>query len=281
VSGERDLDKAEGDQGQAAAGIDPAAFDTSVAHIARVYDYWLGGKDNFAADREAAEQAIAANPGVRNGVLANRAFLARAVRYLAADRGVRQFLDIGTGIPTADNTHEVAQAVAPESRIVYVDSDPVVLLHARSLLASHPAGAADYIDADLRDTGTILTAAARTLDFSQPIAIMLLLILHLIPDEDDPYRIVATLLDAVPSGSYLVITHVAADIEVEAMAEMAQRLNRMVAQKGTMRTKAQIARFFDGLELTQPGIVQPQLWQPTGPVSLTNVTAWSGVARKA
>ena len=280
MSSERDPDKAEGDQGQAAAGTDPVAFDTSVAHIARVYDYWLGGKDNFAADREAAEQAIAANPGVRAGVLANRAFLARAVRYLAADCGVRQFLDIGTGIPTADNTHEVAQAVAPESRIVYVDNDPVVLLHARALLASHPAGAADYIDADLRDTGTILTAAARTLDFSQPIAIMMLLILHLIPDEDDPYGIVARLLDAVPSGSHLVITHVAADIEVEAMAEMAQRLNRLVAQKGTMRTRAQVARFFNGLELAPPGIVQPQLWRPAGPVSLANVTAWCGVARK-
>ncbi len=269
----------EGDSEAEPVRDDPVPFDTSVAHIARVYDYWLGGKDNFAADREAARQAIAANPGIRAGVRANRAFLARAVRYLAGECGIRQFLDIGTGIPTAENTHEVAQAVAPESRIVYVDNDPVVLLHARSLLASHPAGSADYIDADLRDTATILDGAARTLDFGQPVAILLLLVLHLIPDSDDPYGIVARLMSAVPSGSYLVITHVAADVEVDAMAEMAQRLNRLVAEKGTMRGKADVARFFDGLELAEPGIVQPQLWRPDGPGPV-NVAAWSGVARK-
>ncbi len=269
----------EGDSEAEPVRDDPVPFDTSVAHIARVYDYWLGGKDNFAADREAARQAIAANPGIRAGVRANRAFLARAVRYLAGECGIRQFLDIGTGIPTAENTHEVAQAVAPESRIVYVDNDPVVLLHARSLLASHPAGSADYIDADLRDTATILDGAARTLDFGQPVAILLLLVLHLIPDSDDPYGIVARLMSAVPSGSYLVITHVAADVEVDAMAEMAQRLNRLVAEKGTMRGKADVARFFDGLELAEPGIVQPQLWRPDGPGPV-NVPAWSGVARK-
>ena len=164
------------------------------------------------------------------------------------------------------DVHEIAQQFAPDARVCYVDNDPVVLLHARALLASHPAGAADYIDADARDTGTILADAARTLDFGQPVAILLLL--HLIPDEDDPYGIVARLMAAVPPGSYLVITHVAADIEVEAMTEMAQQLNRMVAQKGTMRTRDQITRFFDGLELAEPGIVQPQPWRPTGPVSL-------------
>ncbi len=255
-------------------------LDTSVAHVARVYDYWLGGKDNFAADREAAELAIAANPGIRAGVRANRAFLARAVRYLAGECGIRQFLDIGTGIPAADNTHEVAQSVAPECRIVYVDNDPVVLLHARSLLASDPAGAADYIDCDLRDTGKILTGAARTLDFSQPVAVMLLLVLHLIPDSDDPYGIVGRLMAATPPGSYLVLTHVAGDIEAEAMAEMAKRLNELVAQKGTMRTKAEVTRFFAGLELAEPGVVQPQRWRPEGRVPRGNVTAWSGVARK-
>jgi hypothetical protein len=259
---------------------DPVPFDTSVAHIARVYDYWLGGKDNFAADREAAEQAIAANPGVRAGVRANRAFLARAVRYLAGECGIRQFLDIGTGIPTAENTHEVAQAVAPQSRIVYVDNDPVVLLHARSLLSSDPAGSADYVDADLRDTGTILDNAARTLDFARPVAVLMLLVLHLIPDSDDPYGIVGRLMDAVPDGSYLAITHVAADVHVAAMAEMAQRLNRLVAEKGTMRSRDEIARFFDGLTLAEPGVVQPQLWRPEGPVPLANVPAWCGVARK-
>ena len=257
-----------------------APFDTSVAHIARVYDYWLGGKDNYAADREAAEQAIAANPGIRAGVRANRAFLARAVRYLAGECGIRQFLDIGTGIPTADNTHEVAQSVVPQSRVVYVDNDPIVLLHARALLASGPAGTADYIDSDLRDTDRILAGAARTLDFGEPIAVMMLLVLHLIPDSDDPYGIVSRLKAAIPPGSYLVITHVASDIEVDAMAEMAQRLNQMVAQKGTMRDKAGIMRFFDGLTLVEPGLVQPQLWRPAGPVSSANVAAWSGVARK-
>jgi hypothetical protein len=269
-----------GDGKSGPAGQERPPFDTGVAHIARVYDYWLGGKDNFAADREAARQAVAANPGLLAGVRANRAFLARVVRTLAADYGVRQFLDIGTGIPTASNTHEVAQSIAPEARIVYVDNDPVVLSHARALLASGPEGNADYIDADLRDTAAIIERAARTLDFSRPVAVLLLLVLHLIPDSDDPYGIVSALMDAVPSGSFLVLTHPAADIEAESMAEMAKRLNRLVAQKGTMRDNAQIRHFFTGLELIEPGTVQPQYWRPAGPVSTAPVTAWSGVARK-
>ena len=187
-------------------------FDTSVAHPARVYDYWLGGKDNFAADREAAERVLAVSPGLRFRVRANRAFLARSVRYLAADAGIRQFLDIGTGIPSANNTHEVAQSVAPDARIVYVDNDPIVLVHARALLTGTEQGATAYIEADLRDTADILAQAARTLDFSQPVAIMLLGILHLISDSEDPYRIVAQLVDAVPPGSYLAISHPAIDI---------------------------------------------------------------------
>jgi hypothetical protein len=277
VPGELDWDEAQwGTEAREGA----AAFDTSVAHIARVYDYWLGGKDNFAADREAAEAAIAAHPGIRAGVLANRAFLARAVRYLAGECGIRQFLDIGTGIPTADNTHEVAQSVAPEARIVYVDNDPVVLLHARSLLASDRRGAAGYVDADLRDTGRILAEAARTLDFAKPVAVMMLLVLHLIPDSDDPYGIVSRLMAATAPGSYLTLTHVASDIDTEAMAEMAKRLNRMVAEKGTMRDKGQVTRFFAGLGLAEPGIVQPQLWRPAGPVPAGNVAAWCGVGRK-
>jgi hypothetical protein len=255
-------------------------LDTSVAHVARVYDYWLGGKDNFAADREAAELAIAANPGIRAGARANRAFLSRTVRYLARECGIRQFLDIGTGLPTAANTHEVAQAVAPECRIVYVDSDPVVLLHARSRLVCDPAGAAGYVEADLRDTGRVLAEAARTLDFSQPVAVLLLLILHLIPDSDDPYGIVGRLMAATVPGSFLVLTHVAADIEAEAMAEMARCLNRLLVQKGTTRTKAEITRFFHGLVLAGPGVVPPQRWRPEGPVPRAKVPAWSGVARK-
>jgi SAM-dependent methyltransferase len=257
-------------------------FDPTVASIARIYDYWLGGKDNYAADRDAAEQAIAANPRIVADVRANRAFLARAVRYLAAEQGIRQFLDIGTGLPTSSNTHQVAQSVAPDSRIVYVDSDPIVLLHARALLTSSPEGATAYLDADLRNTREILGAAAQTLDFSRPVAVMLLIILHLIPDADDPYGIVAQLMGSLAPGSYLVISHPANDIRPAAMAEMTRRVNaRLGSARGTMRDRAAITRFFDGLELIQPGVVQPQQWRPAGPVSAAEVTAWCGVARKA
>jgi len=256
-------------------------FDPTVASSARIYDYWLGGKDNYAADREAAEQAIAANPGIVADVKANRAFLARAVRYLAGEHGVRQFLDIGTGLPTASNTHQVAQSAAPDSRIVYVDHDPIVLLHARALLTSTPEGATAYVDADLRDTGEILEAAAQTLDFSQPVAVMLLIILHLIPDADDPYGIVARLAGSLAPGSHLVISHPASDIRPAAMAEMTRRVNaRLSSARGTMRDRASITRFFDGMELAEPGVVQPQQWRPAGPVSAAEVTAWCGVARK-
>jgi hypothetical protein len=250
--------------------------------MARVYDYWLGGKDNFAADRAAAEQAIAANPAILRDVRANRAFLARAVRYLAAECGIRQFLDIGTGIPAASNTHEVAQSVAPECRIVYVDNDPVVLAHARALLTSEPEGATAYLDADLRDPGKILDVAARTLDLSRPVAVTLLAILHLIPDEDDPRGIVATLMAAVPAGSYLTLSHPASDIRPAAVAEMARRMNARLggSTRGTMRDQGEVRRFFDGLELVAPGIVQPPQWRPAGPVSADEVAVWCGIARK-
>ncbi len=265
------------------AGTPPPEIDTGFAHSARIYNYWLGGKDNFAADREAAEQAIAANPGIVTDVRANRAFLTRVVHYLAAERGVRQFLDIGTGLPTASNTHEVAQAAAPAARVVYADNDPIVLAHARAMLTSTPAGATAYLDADLRDTAGILTEAAQTLDFTQPIALMLLIILHLIPDGDDPYRIVATLMAALPSGSYLVLAHPASDIRAANMAEMTRRVNqRMSGPQATMRDRAAITRFFDGLDLLEPGVVQPQRWRPEpGALSPAQVTAWCGVARKA
>jgi SAM-dependent methyltransferase len=267
-----------------AASRSPADLDTSVAHPARIYDYWLGGKDNFAADREAAEQAIAANPFVRAGVRANRAFLRRAVRYVAAEAGIRQFLDIGTGLPSANNTHEVAQAVAPDSRVVYVDNDPMVLVHARALLTGTSEGATAYRDADLRDPDTILGLAAQTLDLSQPVAVMLLLILHLIPDTAGPQDIVARLMRAMAPGSYLVISHPARDIEPEAMAEMARRLNarQRPDTQGTLRGQADVSRFFDGLELIDPGVVQPHLWRPDSgdAVPSTPVTAWSGVGRK-
>jgi hypothetical protein len=257
-------------------------FDTSVAHIARVYDYWLGGKDNFAADRAAGDEALQAYPNLVFSVRANRAFLARTVRYLVEEAGVRQFLDIGTGIPTANNTHQVAQSIAPESRVVYVDNDPIVLSHARALMASGPLGACDYIDADLRDTQTILTGAARTLDFSRPVAVMLIAVLHLIGDEDDPREIVAKLMGAVPPGSYLALSHVASDIEPEKMAEMGKRLNRLLAQKGTYRSRAEVETLFEGLELVEPGVVRIPQWRPDSEVEAkTPAAMWGGVGRKA
>src|SRR5438874_2416740 len=190
-----------GSPGPAAARTgSPPGIDSSVAHIARVYDYWLGGKDNYAVDREGAQQVIEAYPTIKASVRAQRAFLGRAVHYLAADAGIRQFLDIGTGLPSANNTHEVAQRAAAESRIVYVDKDPIVLLHARSLLTSSPEGATAYVDADLRDLATILARATEILDFGRPVAVMLLGVLHCIPDEDDPAALVARLMEAVPRG---------------------------------------------------------------------------------
>jgi hypothetical protein len=256
-------------------------IDTSVAHVARVYDFWLGGKDNFAADRAAGQQAIQAYPDIVYSVRANRAFLARTVRYLAGEAGIRQFLDIGTGIPTANNTHEVAQDVAPGSSVVYVDNDPVVLTHARALLVSGQHGHTSYIDADLRDTKPILAEAAQTLDFSRPVAIMLMAILQHIDEAEDPYAIVDSLLAAVPPGSYLAISHPAADIETEAMAQMAERLNKLMAEKVTFRTRPQVARFFDGLELAEPGMVRVQEWRPASEIEAKSPAAlWGGVGRK-
>ena len=186
-------------------------FDTSVPSPARMWNYWVGGKDHFAADREAADEIMAAMPALPAIARSVRYFLIDIVHSLTVDYGIRQFLDIGTGLPTADNTHDVAQRAAPESRIVYADYDPVVLAHARALLTSSPEGKTDYIEADLRETDTILSAAARTLDFSKPVAILLLAVLHFIPDEDDPYAIVRKLMDEVPSGSFLVIVHAPSD----------------------------------------------------------------------
>ena len=259
-----------------------AKIDTSVAHPARVYDYWLGGKDNFAADREAAERVLAVTPGLRERVLANRAFLARATRYLAAEAGIRQFLDIGTGIPAASNTHEVAQAVAPDSRIVYVDNDPIVLVHAKALLASGPQGATQYVDGDIRDAGPILEAASATFDFSQPIGLMLLGILHLIQDSEDPYRVVAGLMDGLPSGSYLALSHPASDFNRVAQAEAQRRYNERVSTPQTLRTRAEVARFFDGLELVPPGVVYVHTWRPNpgDVVPAEGRSAHGGVARK-
>jgi hypothetical protein len=256
-------------------------FDTSVPHVARVYDYWLGGRNNFAADRAAAERVIAAYPGVRVGVRAQRAFLGRVVHYLAAEAGIRQFLDIGTGLPSSDNTHEVAQRAAPESRIVYVDNDPIVLLHARSLLKSSRVGATAFIDADVRDTDTILAEAAGTLDFGKPVAVMLLGILHCIPDADNPAAIVRRLLAAVPSGSYLAIVHIASDV-AEAATRSMREFGNWGAPPVTPRTYAQVSHFFDGLDLMPPGVVQTHRWRPAadGPDTEREEPNYGGVARK-
>lgn len=260
---------------------EPPSFDVRVAHIARVQDYWLGGKDNFPADREAAEQAIEALPDMVASVRNTRAFLARTVRYLAAEVGIRQFLDVGTGIPTANNTHEVAQSVAPESRVVYVDNDPIVLAHARALLTGSPVGATSYIDADARDVDKILTGARRLLDFDKPIAIMLVAILQYIPDDADPRAMVTQLLDAVPSGSHLVISHPANDIQAAKMAAMADRLNHLMAEKITLRNRTQVADFFDGVELVGPGLVRAPEWHPENEAdAATPSTMWSAVGRK-
>jgi hypothetical protein len=259
----------------------PLEFDTSVAHPARVYDYWLGGKDNFAADREAGERVIAAQPAILVGVRANRAFLGRAVRYLATEAGIEQFLDLGTGIPTANNTHEVAQAVLPSARVVYVDNDPIVLAHARALLTS-TRGPTSYINADVRDTSAILKTAGRTLDFDQPVAVMLLMIMHLIPDSDDPYGIVRRLLDAVPSGSYLVLSHPASDIDTAAAARAAQRYNKLVATPQTRRSRVEVTKFFDGLDLLDPGVVQTDQWRPEPDADPGGkAPGYAGVGRKA
>jgi trans-aconitate methyltransferase len=261
-------------------GREPLDIDISVAHQARIYDYTLGGKDNFAADREAAEKAIKAYPDTVLTARANRAFLGRAVRFLAAEAGIRQFLDIGTGIPSASNTHEVAQAVAPDSRIVYVDNDPIVLTHARALLTSAPGGTTAYLDADARDPDAILARAAETLDFTQPVAIMMLLILHVI---DDPYAVTARLLDAVPAGSYLTVSMPASDIQPEASAAAARRVIEDVPGiTFTLRSHAEVTRFFDGLELLEPGVVPVNHWRPGpgGPEPVRDLPCYGAVGRK-
>jgi trans-aconitate methyltransferase len=256
-------------------------FDTGVPHIARVYDYWLGGKDNFAADRELGERTLQAYPNLVFSVRANRAFLARAVRFLAAEAGIRQFLDVGTGIPTSNNTHEVAQRIAPDSRIVYVDNDPIVLSHARALLRSTRQGACAYLDADLRDPAAILAAAAGTLDFGQPIAIMLIAVLHFIGDDAQAGAIVSRLMDACVPGSFVVISHVGGDIDAEQQGEMVRRLNESVAEKATMRDRAGVTRLFAGLELLDPGVVRVSAWRPDSELEAARPTGlWGGVARK-
>ena len=257
-------------------------LDVGVAHIARVYNYWLGGKDHFAADRAAGEATTSVYPGIRLSAQANRAFLARVVRYLAEVEGIRQFLDIGTGLPTANNTHEVAQAAAPESRIVYVDNDPLVLAHARALLTSSPAGVTAYLDADLRDTGKILREAAATLDFSRPVAIMLIAVLHYIPGLAEARDIVAELLAAVPPGSFIAVSHAGSDLSPHEIAAFEKNLNEhLPGERHVARPRADVARFFEGTTLLAPGVVPVSEWRPaTADEAAVPTTLWGGVGRK-
>ncbi len=257
-------------------------FDPTVPNPARMWNYWLGGKDNFAADRELAERVLEVMPSMPLIARAARLFLIDAVHQLATEHGVRQFLDIGTGLPTADNTHDVAQRAAPEAKIVYVDHDPVVLTHAQALLSSSPEGKTDYIQADLRDTQTIVSGAARTLDFTRPVAVLLIAVLHFIPDADDPYAVVARLMDAVPSGSYLVMAHAASDIDPEAAAQMATRYNQMSSASVTPRSREQVARFFTGLDLIPPGLVPIDKWGLADPIGagIGGLVGYCGIGRK-
>jgi S-adenosyl methyltransferase len=238
----------------------PPKLDTTVPQTARIWNYWLGGKDNFAVDREVGDQIQQAFPQIVENARVSRAFLVRAVTHLAREAGIRQFLDIGTGLPTANNTHEVAQRVAPTSRIVYVDFDPLVLAHARVLLTSAPGGATAYIDADLRDTDKILQEAAQTLDFTQPVALMLMGILGHIADYDEARSIVDRLLDRLPPGSYLVMDD--GTNTSDGVVEAARIWNESASPQYHLRSPTQIARLFDGLELVEPGVVSVVYWRP-------------------
>jgi trans-aconitate methyltransferase len=260
-------------------------IDTSTPHPARRYNYFLGGKDNFAADRESGEELARAFPGVRESALANRAVLQRIVRYLAAEAGVRQFLDIGTGLPTADNTHQVAQAVAPTSRIVYVDNDPLVLTHARALLTSSDEGATAYIEADIREPDTILHSAIlrEVLDLTQPVAVMLIAVLHFIQDDNAVNSIVQRLTDALPSGGFLAVTHTTWDLLAPEVLAQVRAMTDADRVDAWPRTRDQIQGFFDGLDLIDPGVVPTTQWRPdpdTVQYDLRNVAAWAAVGRK-
>jgi hypothetical protein len=237
-------------------------IDTSVPHSARIWNYWLGGKDNYPADRMAGDQVMAMFPDMTRIARLQRAFLGRSIRYLAGEAGIRQFLDVGTGLPTANNTHQVAQHIAPQSRIVYVDNDPLVLVHARALLTSTPEGACDYIDADVRDPDRILSEAARTLDFTRPVALMMLGMLGQIPDSDHPRAIIGQLLGAMPSGSYLAFSDGVNTSET--LNEASRQLNQSQRNAYHLRSPEQIAGFFDGLELVEPGLVTLTRWRPEG-----------------
>jgi hypothetical protein len=272
-----------GQHGEAAV---PSEIDVNKPHPARMYDYFLGGKDNFAADRATGDKVIQSWGSVRTAVRENRAFLGRAVRYLAGEAGITQFLDIGAGLPSANNVHEVAQAINPECRVVYADNDPIVLAHARALLASGPRGATAYIDADIRQPENILShpAAQATLDFARPVALMLVAVLHFLPDEDEPGRIVRTLLDALPPGSYLAASHATAEHNPVAVSG-AGRAYSEGGMRGALRTAEEFTDLaFTGLHLVDPGVVLVSDWRPV-PGALrpqpSEVNTYGGVAWKS
>jgi DNA-binding SARP family transcriptional activator len=237
-------------------------IDTTVSHSARIWDYWLGGKDNYPADRELGDKIAQRLPGIVAQARADRAFLGRVIKFLAGEAGIRQFLDIGTGLPTVDNTHEVAQRVARETRVVYVDNDPLVLAHARALLTSTPEGRTDYLDADLHEPETILEGARATLDFSKPIAITMLGVVWHILDDQEAMSIIDRLINDVPSGSYLVIAHTTTVVTGERMVEAIRQWNQFGKPPGKARTPAQIAAFFHQLQLIEPGVVSCTQWRP-------------------
>jgi O-methyltransferase involved in polyketide biosynthesis len=259
---------------------DQPKIDTTVPHSARIWNYWLGGKDNFEVDRSAGEQIVALVPDLVISARADRAFLRRAVEHLAGEVGIRQFLDIGTGLPTADNTHEVAQRIAPEARVVYVDNDPLVLAHARALLTGTPHGATDYLDADLRDPEKILTVAAETLDFDRPVAVILLGILNFVIDDDEAHAVVRRLLEPLPSGSFLVVSHPTTEVQGAEMTEAVRLWNSTGGAQMRLRDQAGVAAFFDGLDVVEPGIVTCSRWRPADSGTVAAVSHYGGVGRK-
>jgi hypothetical protein len=258
------------------------AIDTTVPHSARIWNYWLGGKDNYAVDRAAGDEYLKVFPAIADVARAQRAFLTRSIRYLAGEAGIRQFLDVGTGLPTADNTHEVAQRVAPEARIMYVDNDPLVLAHARALLTSTPEGATAYIHADLHEIDKIMAEAAKTLDLAKPIALILHGVLGHVTDNDEAHSIVRSLVDALPSGSYLDLADGTKDSS-GGFEQAQEGYNETGAVPYVLRTPAEIASFFGGLELVEPGVVSCPRWRPDPAVDgpSADVDVYGGVGRKA
>ncbi|GAB3457678.1 SAM-dependent methyltransferase [Streptomonospora sediminis] len=267
---------ATGHPGGASSGLD-----LTVPHSARVWNYWLGGKDNYAADRAAGDDVLARLPDIARGARAERDFLIRVVRHLVGEAGIRQFLDVGTGLPTMNNTHEVAQGLQPRSRVVYVDNDPLVMVHARALLNSTAEGATDYVEADLRDTATILAKSAETLDFNRPIGLMLLGVVNHIVDSAEARTAVSGLVEALPAGSFLVLTHSTAEVHGEPMLAAMREMNERGGTPITARSREEIEHLFAGTQLLEPGVVSCSRWRPalSGAALPEQVYLFGGVGR--